>query len=74
MPSPYIKEVLFDVLLDWNMDRNISIITMDDCLSNNDMIDIFLEKLSLSGSLLLNGKVIHMQCVTHVLNLIMNEG
>ena len=56
------------------MDRNISIITMDDCLSNNDMIDIFLEKLSLSGSLLLNGKVIHMQCVTHVLNLIMNEG
>ena len=74
MPSPYIKKVLFDVLLDWNMDRNISIITMDDCLSNNDMIDIFLEKLSLSGSLLLNGKVIHMQCVTHVLNLIMNEG
>lgn len=60
---PHMKEVLSDVLLDllldWNMNRKISTITMDNYVSNDEMIDILLEKLSLSNSLLLNGKVFH---------------
>ena len=60
---PYMKEVLSDVLLDllldWNMNRKISTITVDNYASNDEMIDILLEKLSLSNSLLLNGKVFH---------------
>ena len=78
MPPPHTKEVLSDVLLDflldWNMDRKLSTITVDNCSSNDDMIDILSEKLSLSGSLLLNGKIFHMRCTTHVLNLIVKEG
>ena len=64
MPPPHTKKVLSDVLLDflldWNMDRKLSTITVDNCSSNDDMIDILSEKLSLSGSLLLNGKIFHM--------------
>ena len=78
MPPPHTKEVLSDVLLDflldWNMDRELFTITVDNCLSNDGMIDILLEKLSSSGSLLLSGKIFHMRCATHVLNLIVKEG
>ncbi|WJZ96780.1 hypothetical protein VitviT2T_015431 [Vitis vinifera] len=78
VPPPHTKEVLSDVLLDflldWNMDRKLSTITVDNCSSNDGMIDILLEKLSSSGSLLLNGKIFHMRCAAHVLNLIVKEG
>ena len=78
MPLPHTKEVLSDVLmdflLDWNMDRKLSIVTMDNCSSNDILIDILVEKFSLSGSLLLNGKFFHMRCVAHVLNLIVKKG
>ncbi|WJZ99646.1 hypothetical protein VitviT2T_018071 [Vitis vinifera] len=78
VPPPHTKEVLSDVLmdflLDWNMDRKVSTVTVDNCSSNDGMINIFVDKLSLSDSLLLNGKIFHMRCATHVLNLIVKEG
>ena len=78
VPPPHTKEilsnVLLDFLLDWNMDRKISTITVDNCSSNDGMIDILREKLSLNNSLLLNGKVFHMRCVAHILNLVVKEG
>ncbi|WKA12252.1 hypothetical protein VitviT2T_029663 [Vitis vinifera] len=78
VPPPHTKEVLSDVLmdflLDWNMDRKVSTVTVDNCSSNDGMINILVEKLSLSDSLLLNGKIFHMQCAAHVLNLIVKEG
>ena len=65
---------MMSMILDWNMDRKLSTITVDNCSSNDGMIDILLEKLSSSGSLLLNGKIFHMRCAAHVLNLIVKEG
>ena len=77
VPPPHTKEILSDVLLDflldWNMDRKISTITVDNCSSNDGMIDILREKLSLNNSLLLNGKVFHMRCAAHILNLVVKE-
>ena len=78
VPPPHTKQVLadvlLDVLLDWNMDRKIYTITMDNCSSNDGMIDILLEKLSSTGSLVFHGKIFHMRCAAHVLNLIVKEG
>ena len=78
MPPPHTKQVLvdvlLDVLLDWNMDRKISTITVDNYLSNDGMIDILSKKLSSTCSLVLHGKIFHMHCASHVLNLIVKEG
>ena len=61
-------------MLDWNIDRKVSTVTTDNCSSNDGMINILVEKLSLSNSLLLNEKKFHMRCVADVLNLIVKEG
>ncbi|WKA08905.1 hypothetical protein VitviT2T_026588 [Vitis vinifera] len=61
-------------LLHHHIVRKLSTITVDNCSSNDGMIDILSEKLSSSGSLLLNGKIFHMRCAAHVLNLIVKEG
>ena len=78
VPPPHTKQVLtdvlLDVLLDWNMDRKISTIIVDNCSSNDGVIDILLEKLSSIGSLGLHGKIFHMCCAAHISNLIVKEG
>lgn len=52
-------ETLMECLLDWNIDHQLSILTVDNCSTNDVMIEILLEKLA-SGSLLLNKKLFHM--------------
>ena len=61
-----LSDVLMDFLLDWNIDRKVSTIMVDNCSSNDEMINILVEKLSLSDSLLLNGKNVHMRCAARV--------
>ncbi|KAJ7954601.1 Zinc finger BED domain-containing protein RICESLEEPER [Quillaja saponaria] len=74
---PHTKEklcqVLFDCLLHWNITKKISTVTLDNCSTNNAMIDVLLEKLD-SSSLILSGSLIHMRCAAHVLNLVVNAG
>ena len=77
MPCPHTSEILaealMDCVLDWNVDRKISTITVDNCTTNNAMIRILVDKIS-GGSLLLGGKFFHMRCCAHILNLIVKEG
>uniref|UniRef100_A0A7N2KRW2 Uncharacterized protein n=1 Tax=Quercus lobata TaxID=97700 RepID=A0A7N2KRW2_QUELO len=44
VPSPHMKEVLSSVLLDtlleWNIDRKLSTVTMDNCSTNDDGLDV----------------------------------
>lgn len=77
VPCPHTKEVLCDTLLDslldWNLDRKISCITVDNCSTNDAMITLLLEKLD-NKPLLLGGTLFHMRCCAHVLNLIVKDG
>uniref|UniRef100_A0A2N9E8Y2 BED-type domain-containing protein n=1 Tax=Fagus sylvatica TaxID=28930 RepID=A0A2N9E8Y2_FAGSY len=49
VPSPHTKEVLSTVLLEclleWNVDRKLSTVTVDNCTTNDAMMRILLEKL-----------------------------
>ena len=77
MSSPHTKEVLSSVLLDtlleWNIDKKLSTVTMDNCSTNDAVIKIILDKLQ-RGALIMRGSMLHMRCAAHVLNLIVHDG
>ena len=77
VPCPHIAETLCealnDCLMDWNIDRKLSSITVDNCSTNKQMITSLLEKLN-SSDLILNGTLFHMRCCAHILNLIVKDG
>ncbi|KAK1421801.1 hypothetical protein QVD17_24433 [Tagetes erecta] len=77
VPCPHTAEVLANVLYeslcDWNIDRKVSTITVDNCTTNDLLIQLLLDKLSLSD-LILGGRLFHMRCCAHILNLIVQDG
>ncbi|KAG5535563.1 hypothetical protein RHGRI_023359 [Rhododendron griersonianum] len=53
--------------------RKISSIMVDNCSTNDAMIDLLWDKLD-STSLMLGGDLFHMRCCAHILNLIVKDG
>ncbi|KAG6489546.1 hypothetical protein ZIOFF_050820 [Zingiber officinale] len=68
-----LANALVDCLLDWNLDRKLSTLTVDNCTTNDAMIELILDKLPPS-SLILEGKLFHMRCCAHILNLVVRDG
>lgn len=63
---------LMECMFDWNIDRMLSTLTLDNCTTNDVMVDIVLDKISPS-LLMLDGKVFHMRCCAHILNLVVRD-
>ncbi|XP_073313441.1 zinc finger BED domain-containing protein RICESLEEPER 2-like [Primulina huaijiensis] len=76
VPCPHTVEILasalVECLLDWNLDSKLSTLTVDDCTTNDTMIEHILDKLPPS-SLILEGKLFHMRCCAHILNLVVRD-
>lgn len=60
-------------MLEWNVEKKLSIITLDNWKTNDSMIDELVNKLE-TNSLLVEGEVLHMRCCAHMLNLIVEMG
>ncbi|KAF7812880.1 zinc finger BED domain-containing protein RICESLEEPER 2-like [Senna tora] len=77
VPAPHNAEVLCNVLvecsLDWNLDRKISTLRLDNCTTNDAMIDLLYDRIPTS-SFILGGSLLHMRCCAHILNLIVKDG
>jgi hypothetical protein len=77
VPHPHtaeaISDVLHDVLLDWRIERKVSTVTLDNCTTNDNLMDKMQDKMPLS-SLMLNGRLMHMRCAAHIINLIVKDG
>ena len=76
LPAPhtaeFLSEAFFKCMLDWNVDRRISIVTLDNCSTNGAMVDRLMGLIPVD-SMLMGGDFFHMRCVTHILNLIVKE-
>ena len=68
-----ICDVLHEVLVEYHLERKISTITLDNCTTNDKAVEDLLDKLD-SSSLMLGGKLLHMRCWAHILNLIVKDG
>lgn len=77
VPAPHTADVLCDVLveclMDWNIDRKLSTLTVDNCSTNDALIDHLFDKIPLT-SFVLSGELFHMRCCAHILNLIVKDG
>jgi hypothetical protein len=77
VPHPHtaevISEVLHDVLLDWCIKKKVSTITPDNCSTNDNVMKEMQDKMSLP-SLMLRGRLMHMCCAAHIINLIVKDG
>jgi hypothetical protein len=77
VPAPHtgevISDVLHDVRQDWQMEKKVSTVTLDNCTTNNNLIGAMKDNLPLP-SLMLHGKLLHMHCAAHIINLIVKDG
>ena len=56
-----LSSVLLNTLLEWNIDRKLSIVTMDNSNTNDAVIKIILDKLQ-CGAVIMRGLMLHMRC------------
>jgi hypothetical protein len=76
VPMPHtgeiISDVLYEVLQDWQIEK-VSTVTFDNHTTNDNLMCSMQDKLSLP-SLMLDGKLLHMRCAAHIINLIVKDG
>ena len=77
VPAPHtakvICEVLYDSLLQWNIDEKLMTVTVDNCTTNDKAIEMIVGKIG-KEKLPLEGILLHMRCSAHILNLIVKDG
>jgi len=55
------------------LENKISSVVVDNCTTNDSMMDILFGKFA-SSSRMLGSKFLHMRCSAHILNLIVKDG
>jgi hypothetical protein len=68
--SEVISDVLHDVLQNWQMEKKVSTMTLDNCTTNGNLMGAMKDKLPLP-SVMLDGRLLHMRvlcCTYHKFN------
>ena len=60
------------MLLDWKLD-NVFTVTVDNAFSNDVTVLELSKKLDMWGTNMMEGKHLHVRCMTHILNLIVQD-
>lgn len=67
-------KVLSDMILEWNVDRKLFAMVVDNATTNDAMSRSMKIWLCDESLLLLNGDLFHLRCSAHILNLIVQDG
>nr|GMC71423.1 zinc finger BED domain-containing protein RICESLEEPER 2-like [Ipomoea batatas] len=78
MPPPHsgfeLSKKVYNCLVDWEIDRKVFSITLDNASANDVMVRLLKQQLLLQNSLLCEGEFFHVRCCAHILNLIVQDG
>ncbi|XP_031095251.1 zinc finger BED domain-containing protein RICESLEEPER 2-like [Ipomoea triloba] len=69
----YIAKALENCLLEWGL-RNVFTVTVDNASSNDTALGFLKRKLLSWGSSTVKCKYLHMRCIAHILNLVVQDG
>ncbi|KAF6171894.1 hypothetical protein GIB67_011791 [Kingdonia uniflora] len=69
-----ISKVVMDCLLEWNIDKKLSIITIDNASSNDSMTTKLKVNHNREDLLMLGEQIFHVRCKAHIINLIVKDG
>ncbi|KAK4480811.1 hypothetical protein RD792_011662 [Penstemon davidsonii] len=69
-----ISDCIFECLIDWGIENKISTITLDNASSNDAAVRNLKDNFAVKGKLYFGGKIFHVRCCAHVLNLMVQEG
>ncbi|XP_010273438.1 PREDICTED: zinc finger BED domain-containing protein RICESLEEPER 1-like [Nelumbo nucifera] len=68
-----LSEVLMTCLMDWDIDRKLFAMTLDDCFTNDNFVFRIRDRLTQNRLLLSNGQLFDARCAAHILNLIVQD-
>ncbi|XP_042483827.1 zinc finger BED domain-containing protein RICESLEEPER 1-like isoform X1 [Macadamia integrifolia] len=68
-----LSEVLMTCLMDWDIDRKLIALTLDDCSTNDNFVFRIRDRLTQNKLLLSNGQLFDVRCAAHILNLIVQD-
>ncbi|KAI3506416.1 hypothetical protein L1887_28774 [Cichorium endivia] len=78
VPPPYsgvgIYDCLFKCLKDWNIETKVATLTVDNAKTNDVVARKLLDNLNLQKKLVVGGKLFHVRCCAHILNLLVQDG
>ncbi|GJV96765.1 zinc finger BED domain-containing protein RICESLEEPER 2-like protein [Tanacetum coccineum] len=78
VPPPYsgigIYDCLFKCLKEWNIETKVASLTVDNAKTNDVVAKKLRENLNLQGKLAIGGKLFHVRCCAHILNLLVQDG
>ncbi|KAL4364154.1 hypothetical protein GQ457_04G009370 [Hibiscus cannabinus] len=78
VPPPYsgvcIYDSLFKCLKEWNIETKVATLTVDNAKTNDVVAKKLMENLNLQNKLVVGGKLFHVRCCAHILNLLVQDG
>ncbi|XP_058086418.1 zinc finger BED domain-containing protein RICESLEEPER 2-like [Magnolia sinica] len=69
-----ISDCIHRCLMEWGIEKKISTITLDNASANDSVIMNLRNQFRATSDLYFGGKIFHVRCCAHILNLIVQEG